>query len=251
MTSSLQNTLQTTMPAPLQCKARSIHERLVHEYGPRLIRERTLDPLDELIFTVLSQNTSDVNRDRAYETLRSRFPTWEAVRLADVADIEDAIRVGGLGAIKAPRIKNMLEHIKQEHDSLSLDFLRDMPAEEARKWLVSLKGVGVKTASCVLLFSLGIPALPVDTHVHRVTRRLGLVSMRSSPERTNVLLEAMVPPELYYPFHVNIIAHGRQVCTARRPGCDACSLADLCDFVTKSRASPPSDSQGEAAAALA
>lgn len=225
------------MPDRLQYKAHSIHERLVHEYGPRLIRERTLDPLDELIFTVLSQNTSDVTRDRAYETLRSRFPTWEAVRLADVADIEDAIRVGGLGAIKAPRIKNMLEHIKREHRTLSLDFLRDMAVPEAREWLVSLKGVGHKTASCVLLFSLGMPALPVDTHVYRVTRRLGLAPMKSSPERTNLLLEALLPAEIYYPFHVNIIAHGRQVCTARRPRCDACSLADLCDFVHKSRAS--------------
>ena len=219
-------------------KALSIHERLVSEYGPRISRGRILDPLSELIFTILSQNTSDVNRDRACESLRSRFPTWEDVLQADTADIEDAIRVGGLAAIKAPRIKSILEHIHQEQGALSLDFLRDLPVPEARKWLVSLKGVGHKTASCVLLFSLGKPALPVDTHVHRVTRRLGLVPMKSSAERTNILLEAMVPPELYYPFHVNIIAHGRQVCHARRPKCYACVLENLCGFVDK-RLEPP------------
>lgn len=238
MARSLQNALQTPLSDHLKDKARSIHERLVCEYGPRLTRERTMDPLDELVFTILSQNTSDVNRDRAYENLRSRFPTWEAVRLADVADIEDAIQVGGLAAIKAPRIKNILEHIKQERRTLSLDFLREVSVAEAREWLVSLKGVGHKTASCVLLFSLGMPALPVDTHVHRVTRRLGLVPMTSSPERTNLLLEAMVVPEIYYPFHVNIIALGRQVCHAQRPKCYACVLTDLCDFVDK-RLEPP------------
>lgn len=205
---------------------------------PQLTRGRSLDPLSELIFTILSQNTSDVNRDRACESLRSRFPTWEAVLRADVGDIEEAIRIGGLAAIKAPRIKSILEHIRGEHRALNLEFLREMPVAEARQWLMSLKGVGHKTASCVLLFSLGKPALPVDTHVHRVTRRLGLVPTKSSAERTNTLLEAMVPPELYYPFHVNIIAHGRQVCHAQRPKCSACALAHLCDFTDKSQGPP-------------
>ncbi|MCG2767046.1 MAG: endonuclease III [Anaerolineae bacterium] len=233
---------ENTVPMPVSeypsRKALSIHKRLVSEYGPRLSRAHTLDPLSELIFTILSQNTSDVNRDRAYETLRSRFPAWEQVRLASVEEIEDAIRIGGLAAIKAPRIKSILEHIHREQGTLSLDFLREMPVPEARKWLVSLKGVGHKTASCVLLFSLDRSALPVDTHVHRVTRRLGLVPMKSSAERTNILLEAMVPQELYYPFHVNIIAHGRQVCHAQRPKCYACVLEDLCDFVDKSLEPP-------------
>lgn len=210
-----------------------IHMRLVTIYGDRRQLEHNKDPLSELMNTILSQNTSDVNRDRAYGTLRSRFPTWEDVRAADTQEIEEAIRIGGLSAIKAPRIKDILNHIKEERGSLSLEFLNDMPVKEARDWLVSLKGVGHKTASCVLLFSLDKPALPVDTHVHRVTRRLGLVPSNSTASRTNQILEEIVPPDLYYPFHLNIIAHGRQVCRSQNPKCYACLLKDLCLFEGK------------------
>ena len=157
-----------TIPTPVSeypsGKALSIHERLVSEYGPRLSRGRILDPLSELIFTILSQNTSDVNRDRACESLRSRFPTWEEVLQADVADIEDAIRIGGLAAIKAPRIKNILEHIHREQSTLSLDFLRNMPVPEARKWLHP--GRPARRRECTLLgwprpwWSRGRPEAP-------------------------------------------------------------------------------------------
>jgi len=220
-------------------KARDVHVRLVREYGPREIQHRTLDPLSELIYTILSQNTADVNTHRSSENLRRRFPTWEAVRDADVQEVEEAIRIGGLARIKAPRIQAILRQITEERGELSLDFLSDMSVEEARKWLTSLKGVGHKTAACVLLFSLGKPALPVDTHVHRVTRRLGLVPWTTNPEKTGQLLEAMLPPESYYPFHMNIIAHGRRICKAQRPLCDRCVLVDLCDYIHKGEQAPP------------
>ena len=212
-----------------QAKALAIHDRLVCEYGPRSERHRVQDPLSELIYTILSQNTADVNTRRSSEGLRRRFPTWSAVRDADVQEVEEAIRIGGLARIKAPRIQAILRQITEERGELSLGFLADTPVEEARQWLISLKGVGHKTAACVLLFSLGKPALPVDTHVHRVTRRLGLVPRKASPEKTNHLLEAMIPPALYYPFHMNIITHGRRICKAQRPLCDRCALVDLCD----------------------
>jgi endonuclease-3 len=222
----------------LKAKALTIHRRLIATYGQRLPANHSLDPLSQLINTILSQNTSDVNRDRAFETLRSRFPTWEHVRAASVAQIEDAIRIGGLAAIKAPRIKAILERIHRERGDLSLDFLVDRPVAEARDWLTSLTGVGHKTASCVLLFAMGKPAFPVDTHVHRVTRRLGLVSLKSSPQRTHQLLETMVAPELYYAMHLNLITHGRRVCKSQRPRCYDCPLEDLCDFGDKNLVRP-------------
>ena len=218
----------TILTEELRAKAQALHDRLTGEYGPRSERHRTLDPLSELIYTILSQNTADVNTHRSSESLRRHFPTWEAVRDADVRQVEDAIRIGGLAQIKAPRIQAILRQITEERDELSLAFLGDMPVEEARSWLTSLKGVGHKTAACVLLFSLGKPALPVDTHVHRVTRRLGLVPWKANPEKTNRLLEAMLPPELYYAFHMTIITHGRKICKAQRPLCDRCVLVDQC-----------------------
>jgi len=231
VTTSLQQVLET--PNHAKAKALAVHRRLLAEYGPHQPGEHTLDPLSQLINTILSQNTSDVNRDRAYQTLRSRLPTWEQVRTASVTAIEDAIHTGGLAAIKAPRIKSVLERIKSERGDLSLDFLLDQPVAQARDWLTSLKGVGHKTAACVLLFAMHKPAFPVDTHVHRVTRRLGLVPEKSSTKRTCELLEAMVAPELYYAFHLNLIAHGRQVCKSHRPRCYACTIEDLCDFRDK------------------
>jgi endonuclease-3 len=233
---SLQQDLETLNE--VKGKALTVHRRLIVMYGRRLPGDHTLDPLSQLINTILSQNTSDVNRDRAFDTLRSRFPTWEHVRAAGVPQIEDAIRIGGLAAIKAPRIKAILDRIHRERGDLSLEFLEDQPVTEARDWLTSLKGVGHKTASCVLLFAMGKPAFPVDTHVHRVTRRLGLVPVKSSPQRTHQLIEAMVAPELYYPLHLNLITHGRRVCKSQRPRCYDCRLEDLCDFADKHMVPP-------------
>ncbi|MCS7275426.1 MAG: endonuclease III [Dehalococcoidia bacterium] len=186
------------------------------------------DPLTELVLTILSQNTSDANSGRAFMRLRARFPTWESLMAADLAVIEEAIRIGGLSQVKAARIKALLEEVMRQRGSLDLSFLAELPAAEARAWLERLPGVGPKTAACVLLFSLGRPALPVDTHVHRVALRLGLVPPRTPPARAQALLEEWVPPELHYQFHVLLIRHGRRLCRAQRPLCSLCPLLDSC-----------------------
>jgi len=210
-------------------KTRLAHELLVALYGQRVWPGRQ-DPLDELILTILSQNTSDINSGRAYDELRRRFPTWEEVLAAPTAAVYEAIRPAGLGKIKAPRIQQTLRIIKERTGGLSLDLLETMPLEEAREWLLSLDGIGPKTAACVLMFALGLPALPVDTHVHRVSLRLGLIGARVGADRAHALLEAALPPEAVYSFHLNMIQHGRQVCHALRPACGRCSLARICDF---------------------
>ncbi len=219
------------MSAPAQAarRALAVFARLEQFYGPRKAR-RTGDPLGELVATILSQNTSDINSGRAYDALRQRYPTWEAVLDAPTAELYDTIRSAGLGNIKAPRIQNTLRAILERRGELSLDFLDALPLDQARAWLRSLEGIGPKTAACVLLFALGKPAMPVDTHVHRVAGRLGLIGPRVSAERAHALLEGMLPPEAIYPFHVEMIQHGRQVCQAQRPRCPVCPLADLCDF---------------------
>lgn len=214
---------------PLRAKIELVHYRLLEAYGePR--RHNPSPPLGTLIGTILSQNTNDVNRDRAFTRLRERFPDWYQVRDAPVEEVVEAIRPAGLANQKGPRIQKALERITEERGELSLDFLADLPLEEAREWLVSLHGVGPKTAAIVLLFSLGRPAFPVDTHVHRVSQRLGLIDERTSRESAHQLLEALLPHQWYYPFHMNLIRHGRQVCLARKPKCEACVLSDLCDY---------------------
>ncbi len=211
-------------------KVKAIHQALLEEYGRRRWRQR-LDPLSELIYTILSQNTSDVNRDRAYERLRRRFPTWERVRDARVEEIAEAIRPGGLANIKAPRIKDILHIITGRQGELSLDFICQMKIEEAKEWLGTLKGVGPKTTACVLLFGCGKPAFPVDTHVYRVSKRLGLISRKASAQEAHKILEDLLSPQDYYAFHLNLIAHGREVCKARRPRCEICVLAPYCDYL--------------------
>ena len=214
----------------LRVKIASVHQRLLESYGEPP-QQKPQPPLDTLISAILSQNTNDANCDRAYQRLRQRFPTWEQVRDAPSDGVVDAIRVAGLANQKGPRIQNALRRIAKERGELSLDFLAEMPLEEARTWLIDLDGVGPKTAAIVLLFSLGRPAFPVDTHVHRVSRRLGLITDRTSAEKAHQVLEASIPQQWYFPFHMNIIRHGRQICHARRPDCDACVLSDLCDYV--------------------
>jgi endonuclease-3 len=213
----------------LRQRALDVHERLIGMYGEPGWRS-SLDPVGQLMSTILSQNTNDVNRDRAFRRLRERFPSWEAVRDADLEAIKDAIRVSGLANLKGPAIQRALKHITEERGELSLDFLRDLPLEEAKSWLTEIKGVGPKTAAIVLLFALGRPAFPVDTHVHRVTRRLGLIGPKVSREQAQVVLEDLLPEELYYVFHLNLIRHGREVCIAGNPHCEVCALQEVCDY---------------------
>ncbi|MFQ6101751.1 MAG: endonuclease III domain-containing protein [Anaerolineae bacterium] len=203
-----------------------IHRLLLAAYGDHPWHAR--DPVAVLVSTILSQNTNDVNRDRAFERLRARCPTWEAVRDADLEDLMEAIRPAGLAPTKAPRIQGALQRVTAERGEISLDFLADLELEAARAWLLSIPGVGPKTAAIVLLFALGRPAFPVDTHVHRVARRLGFIPDRASREKAHQLLERLVPPAIYYSFHLNLIAHGRAVCHARGPECARCILQDHC-----------------------
>jgi len=192
---------------------------------------RSDGPLAELIQTILSQNTSDVNTERAFASLSARFGSWDAILAAPTPAVADAIRSGGLAEIKAPRIKGVLAAIVADRGELSLDFLAELPLEEARSYLTSLGGVGPKTAACVLLFALGMPALPVDTHVHRVSKRLGLIGPKIGAEAAHRLLEGMIPPDQMFDAHMLLIRHGRVLCKALRPRCDACPLTNACPKV--------------------
>jgi endonuclease-3 len=200
-------------------------------YGRPLLTPR-LPPVDELVYTVLSQNTADVNTDRTFAELRRRFPSWSAVRDAPVAAIEAAISLGGLAATKAPRIKAILTAISAPGEAAEPDLgaLEGLDDQAAAAWLEALPGVGPKTAACVLLFSLGRPVMPVDTHVHRLARRLGLIDDGVSAEQAHPLLTTLAGPEpaQIYAAHVDLVRHGRRVCHARRPRCGACVLAGLC-----------------------
>jgi endonuclease III len=212
--------------------AMEVHNRLLAYYGEPQ-RKPQRPPLDELVLTILSQNTNDSNSGRAWEMLRSRFPNWRTVCEADVEEVAEAIRVGGLANIKAPRIQGILDHLREERGELDMSFLHDMSVEEAREYLLDLPGVGQKTAACVLLFSLHKPAMPVDTHVHRVSLRLGLVPAKTSAEKAHQALEALLSPDTYYPVHLNMIRHGRTLCTARNPQCDVCPLSDICAYAQR------------------
>jgi len=215
--------------ADLANKALEVHQRLIVVFGDRP-RQRHLDPVSQLICTIISQNTNDVLRDQAFDTLRERFPTWEQVRDAPVQEVVDAIKIAGLSRQKGPRIQEALRRISEERGELSLEFLREMGVEEAKEWLTLSKGIGPKTAAIILLFALDMPAFPVDTHVHRVAKRLGLIPPKASREKAHDLLEALLPAETYYTFHLNLIRHGREMCQSRRPRCELCMLRDLCDY---------------------
>ena len=186
------------------------------------------DATAELVLTLLSQNTADSNSGRAFNRLLQRFPNWQAVADAPVNEIEDAIRPGGLAPTKAPRLKAMLTEIKQRTGAFDLRFLEDLPVDQAREWLRTLPAVGPKTAACVLLFGLGMPGLPVDTHVYRVSVRLGLVGPKLTPDKAQTQLEAEIPPPDHYRFHILLIRHGRHMCTARAPACPTCPLLPDC-----------------------
>ncbi|HEX8100340.1 MAG TPA: endonuclease III [Actinomycetota bacterium] len=209
-------------------RVREVHRRLRKRFGP-LDPPVRREPLEELILTVLSQNTSDLNRDRAFAAMRARFPSWEDVAEAPETDLEAAIRPGGLSRIKAARILAILEEIRQrEGGSLSLGWMEKATSARVAKYLLSLPGVGPKTVACVLGFSLGRPALPVDTHVYRVALRLAFIPGTADPIRAHALLEGLVPARLRVSMHVGMIRLGRQICRAGRPRCEICPVQDLC-----------------------
>ena len=199
-------------------------------YGRPVLAPR-YPPVDELVFTVLSQNTADVNTERSFAALKARFPDWASARDAPVDDIEAAIALGGLAHTKAPRIKRILEALGEPSGEPDLGVLDGMDDAEALAYLTGLPGVGPKTAACVLLFALGRPVMPVDTHVHRVARRLGIIDVKVTAEQAHPLLTAMAGPAdaaQIYAVHVDFVRHGRRICHARRPCCGECPLAGLC-----------------------
>jgi endonuclease-3 len=218
----------------LKARALAIHEKLIEAFGEPIWRT-PLPAIDELVSTILSQNTNDVNRDRGFNALRAKFPTWEAVRDAAPEAVIEAIRPAGLANQKGPRIQQVLRSISEERGALNLDFLAGLPIEEARAWLTKFNGVGPKTAAIVLCFSLNMPAFPVDTHIYRVSGRTGLRPEKMTVEQAHPHLESLFPPETYYAAHLNLIRLGREVCGARKPNCAECPIRKLCDFGMASR----------------
>lgn len=213
----------------LREKYANVFEILNKTYGrPELHANGS--PVNELVGTIISQATTDTNTDRAYAALTTRFPDWESVMNAPPEQVIDAIRSAGLANTKGPRIQAALRYIYRERGELSLDFLADMPLDEAMRWLTAIEGVGPKTATIVLLFSFGRPVFPVDTHVHRVTGRLGLIPPRMNAVQAHDRLIELGEPDTYYPMHINLIRHGREICHARSPLCHICPLQDWCDY---------------------
>ncbi len=207
----------------------AIHETLIAYYGVPEWRDPK-PPVDELVSTILSQNTNDLNRDRAFYALQKQYPTWEAVRDAETQEVINTIRTAGLANQKGPRIQNALKEITSTCGTINLDFLTDLSADEARLWLMQFKGVGPKTAAIVLLFSLNLPAFPVDTHIYRVTGRLGLRPIKMNAEQAHNYLANLFPAETYFAAHLNIIRLGREICQARKPKCSECPLIELCEY---------------------
>jgi endonuclease III len=216
---------------PRRSRVRAIRDRLRELYG-RPVNHPHGKPIEELVRTVLSQNTSDANRDVAYRRLRVRFPTWEEVRDAPTEELVDAIRPGGLANIKAPRIQSILRELDEHPD---LGWLATAPRTEALEFLTSLPGVGRKTAACVMIFALGRPEVPVDTHVYRVGGRLGLLREGASFAEAHDEMLRSVDPADAYELHVNLIRHGRTICRPR-PRCDACALRRMCPYWRRSKA---------------
>lgn len=232
-------------PAP---RLHALIQALEAVYGrPSLDEHRRLKPLEELILTILSQNTNDTNRDRAWEAMRARYRDWSAVVAAPRRQLESAIRVGGLAPTKSARIQEVLRQIRKERGAFDLDFLLDLPVDEAEAYLRKFKGVGLKTIRCVLLFACGKPVIPVDTHIFRVGKRLGLFPAKATPEKAHAILQEITPSSEVYPFHVNLITHGRRVCKAPRPRCEQCPVTSLCGYYASLRAPVRRGSSGKSA----
>jgi endonuclease III len=187
-------------------------------------------PVDELVDCILSQSTTDANKDRAFALLRAKYPTWEAVRDADTDEVIETIRPAGLANQKGPRIQEVLRWITQERGEINIDFLGDLPIEEAKAWLTTMNGVGPKTAAIVLCFAFNRPAFPVDTHIHRLGQRIGFLPEGISADKAHAVMESIVPPDDYYAFHLNLIRHGREICNARAPRCSMCPITEYCDY---------------------
>lgn len=210
---------------------------LEKEYGRKYLKP-SFDPLLELITTILSQNTSDHNSHRAFRNLKSSFKSWEELKDAPLKKVVQSIKIGGLEKIKAMRIKKILAQIYKERGNFNLSFLKKWDTAKIREYLNKFKGVGDKTTACVLLFSLGRPVLPVDTHILRVSKRLGLLSVKSDSKKAHQILQKLIPPNLVYPFHLNMIEHGRKICKARIPLCGNCVLLKICEFKDKPKYIP-------------
>jgi endonuclease-3 len=210
-----------------QQRLHEVMDRLKEHYGTPAPPERQ-DPVDSLITTILSQNTNDTNRDRAKERLDERFDSHQEILDADIDELTETIRIAGLGPTKAERIQTFLRTIKEEQGEFTLDQVHDMDDDEAKQYLQQFPGVGPKTAAVTLCFVFDRPVMPVDTHVHRVSKRLELIPDDMNREQAHDILEREVPDERIYEFHINLIKHGRRVCTARNPTCQESFLADLC-----------------------
>lgn len=211
-------------------KYTAVYRQLVTQYGEPVWQQHH-PPVDELVCTILSQATSDLNRDKGFNALKARYPNWEAVMNAPEADIIRTIYSAGLANQKGPRIQAALRYIFDQRGEISLDFLAKIPLADAKQWLTAIKGVGPKTAAIILLFAFNRPVFPVDTHVHRITRRLGLISPKVTADKAHNILENMGgSPDTFYPFHINLIRHGREMCIARNPRCHLCPLQQQCDY---------------------
>ena len=217
------------MTTPSPAVVAEVHRRLRAQQG-KFTPKPALPALDEVVATVLSQHTSDINSGRAFARLKKTFPNWEQVADAPTEDLADAIRSGGIAEQKARRIKQVLAAIEEREGKVSLDRLAELEDADATAYLESLPGVGPKTAACVLVFSLGRAAFPVDTHVHRIAIRLGWIPAKTTAGAAHRLLAQIVPPPIRYDLHIALVTHGRTVCRAQRPRCDQCVLRDLCAF---------------------
>ncbi len=210
-------------------KYAAVAAALAAVYG-ELDWSRNQDGMDELISCILSQSTSDSNRDRGFARLKSTYASWHDVRFAELAELTDVIRPAGLANQKAPRIQDVLAAVYDRAGEYNIDFLDELSIQEAKDWLVSLKGIGPKTAAIVLCFAYGRPAFPVDTHIYRLSKRIGFIPEKLSAKDAHPVMEAIVPAEDYYQFHIQLIQHGRVTCHARKPACERCAIAKDCDY---------------------
>jgi endonuclease III len=207
-----------------------IVQNLERAYGVPVNRWEGWDVLDMLVSVILSQATSDVNSERTYDALKARFPTWDSVLRARESTLADTIRLGGLANQKAAVIRDLLRQIKERRGSFDLSFLRDAPPEEATRYLSGFRGVGPKTAACTLLFACGRETFPLDTHIFRVLRRVGLIPPKCSDEFAHTVMNRVAPPGKFYSLHVNLIRHGRKLCRPRDPLCERCPVVEYCDY---------------------
>lgn len=229
---------------PSAAEIRAVHNLLLKRYGAKV--SRRYDPLDGLILIILSQATNDLNCERAFRQLKSTFPSWDEARRAPLSAVVEAIRTGGLANQKAARIKKLLQQIYEEQGDLDLSWMQEASGEECRAFMERFEGVGPKTIACVLLFFLDKPAFPVDTHVHRVAKRLGWLREKAGTDEAHRVLETAVPEEFQLNLHTNLIQHGRTICRANGQGgpqCEVCVLIRHCDYARAHNKKPDSDSR--------